>query len=263
MIRSMRLYLRLIVLQLRTAMEYRGDFWIAILGALLQQAVGLIFLITFFGVVPSLGGWPVWNVAVLHGLIMTSLGLTEMFAEGAWRLRIDVNSGSFDRVLVRPLRPALQQLSSAASIHGLGDAGLGVAMLIAGLVGSELVWHWWTVPVLIMTGLTGTVICAAVHLITNLPVFWEPAAQSAFPTMVSRMRDFAKFPLTIYPGPLRVVVMVIPYAFVSYFPALLVLGRGGPERWLGLATPAVAALTVLAAAGLWRIALNRYQGVGH
>jgi ABC-2 type transport system permease protein len=263
MVRQLRLYVRLILLQLRTTMEYRGDFWIAIVGALLQQAVGIVFLITFFGQVPALGEWTVWNVLLLHGMIMLAIGLTEMFAEGTWRIRIDVNQGTFDRILVRPLPPVLQQLSSSSSIHGLGDAGIGVAMLIVGLGGSQVAWHWWTVPVLIMATASGFVICASINLITNLPVFWEPSAQSAFPTMVARMRDFAKFPLTIYPGPLQLAVMAIPYAFVSYFPILFVLERGGPERWLGLATPLVAAATTLAAIGFWRVALNRYQGVGH
>ncbi len=263
MVRQSRLYLRLILLQLRTTMEYRGDFWIAILGALLQQAVGIVFLITFFTVVPSLGEWSVWNILLLHGMIMIAMGLTEIFAEGAWYLRGDVNEGTFDRVLVRPLPPLLQQLSCASSMHGLGDTAVGVAALVVGLGGSQLSWHWWTVPVLLLAIGCGFVICAAVNLATNLLVFWEPAAQSAFPTMVARMRDFAKFPLTIYPGPLRVVVMAIPYAFVSYFPILFVLERGGPERWLGLATPLVAAASTLAAIGFWRVALNRYQGVGH
>jgi ABC-2 type transport system permease protein len=76
--------------------------------------------------------------------------------------------------------------------------------------------------------------------------------------------DFAKFPLDIYGNVIKVLVTVVaPYAFISYFPALVLLDKETPWRWLGFASPLVTLLAVLLTSWLWRQALNRYQGVGH
>jgi hypothetical protein len=114
--RNLRLYFILQIVQLRAAVEYRADFWIGILGAMLQQAAGLVFISALFSQIPEVSGWTVWDIAILYGLAMIPKGLTEFFCDGPWMLRSKVNTGEFDRVLVRPISPALQSATAIASI---------------------------------------------------------------------------------------------------------------------------------------------------
>jgi ABC-2 type transport system permease protein len=115
-----------------------------------------------------------------------------------------------------------------------------------------------------MTILASSIMIGAINFIINMIGFWEPSAQSALPTMVALMIDFAKFPLDIYNLVIKgLVTVVVPYTFISYFPALLLLGKATPWRWLGLATPVASAIVVGFTAWLWDKALDRYQGVGH
>ena len=63
---------------------------------------------------------------------------------------------------------------------------------------------------------------------------------------------------------IRILVTVItPFAFLSYFPGLILLDKDTPWRWLGCASPVMTAIVVLSTAWLWLNALSRYQGVGH
>jgi ABC-2 type transport system permease protein len=262
--RNARLYLTLQLAQLRATVEYRADFWIGIVGAMLQQAAGLVFISALFAQIPEVEGWTVWNVAMLYGLAMVPKGITELFCDGPWMLRGKVNSGEFDRVLVRPISPALQSATAIVSIHGLGQLILGIVVLWVGVSRSDLELAWWTPPFLLITVAASAVMIGALNYVINMIGFWEPSAQSALPTMVALMVDFAKFPLDVFNLVIRgLVTVVVPYAFISYFPALLLLGRDTPWRWLGLATPLVSALVVAFTAWLWSKALNRYQGVGH
>ena len=163
-----------------------------------------------------------------------------------------------------PVSPALQSATAIVSIHGLGQLVLGLIVLWIGMSRSEITFAWWTLPFLFVTILAATVMIGALNYVINMIGFWEPSAQSALPTMIALMVDFAKFPLDVFNLVIRgLVTVVIPYAFISYFPALLLLDRDTPWRWLGLATPLVAALVVALTAWLWSKALNRYQGVGH
>lgn len=76
--------------------------------------------------------------------------------------------------------------------------------------------------------------------------------------------DFAKFPLDIFNRFIQVLVVVIaPFAFVSYFPALILFDKDSSWQWVGYLTPVVTALVVAGVARLWVIGLRRYQGVGH
>lgn len=259
----LRIYLRLQLTQLQSGMSHRGDFLVLVVGVLLQQSVSLVFLWVFFSQVDELGGWSVWDIVVLQGIVLISTGLADLVGDGSWQLRGDVNTGAFDRVLVRPLPAALQQATSRPAGHGLGHVGLGLTALILGMTRADVMITWWTIPLIIVAALSGGVIHLAINFITNMTVFWEPSASSGLPTLVGRLREFAKYPLTIYEGITRVLVTIIPYAFVGYFPTLLILDRGGPERLLGWTAPSAAALMAGIAALLWRSALRRYQGVGH
>ena len=262
--RNLRLYFTLQFVQLRAAVEYRGDFWIGIVGAMLQQAAGLVFISALFSQIPEVKGWTVWNIAMLYGLTMIPKGLTEFFCDGPWTLRAKVNSGEFDRVLVRPVSPALQSATAIVSIHGFGQILLGIVVLWLGMSRSEMAFTWWTVPFLLLTILASSIMIGAINFVINMIGFWEPSAQSALPTMVALMIDFAKFPLDIYNVVIKgFVTIVVPYAFISYFPALLLLDKDTAWRWMGLTTPLATAVVLAFTAWLWGKALSRYQGVGH
>ncbi|CAI9409210.1 ABC transporter permease [Aestuariimicrobium sp. T2.26MG-19.2B] len=260
--RHLKVYAKLQLAQPRSAMEYRGDFWIGILGALLLQSSQIVVLITFFHQVDTLGGWTMAEVMILQGLVTICLGLGEMFTDGTWALRGSVNDGTFDRILVRPMPPVLQQMAQLASIHGVGNVGLGGALLGLGLAHAPVQWRWWTPLVLLLTLLCGFVLNAALNLLVNTIAFWEPSAQSAFPTLISTLRYFASFPLDIYGRSIRLVMTwLVPFAVITYLPTSVILGL---KSWPWALTPiAAATLTALVASAVWRVGVNRYQGVGH
>lgn len=259
-----RFYFRLQLLQLRTAVEYNTDFWIGIAGATLTQVSGLIFISALFSQIPEVEGWTVWEIALLYALALIPKGLTELFCDGPWMLRMLVNSGQFDRLLVRPIPAALQTATQIASIHGLGQLVLGVVVFVMASDRTDLVWSPGKVAFLTLVVASGTVMIGAINFLVNLIAFWEPSAQSAIPTFFALIIDFAKFPLDIYNVLIRgLITVVIPYAFITYFPALVLLDKESSIRWLGYLTPFVTAVVVMVTAAIWRLGINRYQGVGH
>jgi ABC-2 type transport system permease protein len=79
-------------------------------------------------------------------------------------------------------------------------------------------------------------------------------------------RDFTGYPITIYSGLFRrTFAYAFGFAFMGYYPTLLLLGRpdplGGPA-WLGWGTPVVAAAAVGLAAAAWRVGVRHYRSTG-
>jgi ABC-2 type transport system permease protein len=259
-----RFYFRLQLMQLRTAVEYSADFWIGIVGAILTQASGLVFISALFSQVPDVEGWTAWEIALLYAMALVPKGITELFCDGPWMLRTLVNSGQFDRLLVRPVPASLQVATQIASIHGLGQTGLGIVVFVMASARLGLDWSVGKALFLAMVLVSGTVMIGAINFLVNMIAFWEPSTESSFPTLFSVMIDFAKFPLDIYSLLIRgLITVVIPYAFITYFPALVLLDNESPVRWLGYLVPLVTATVVAVTALLWRLGVNRYQGVGH
>lgn len=260
----LKFYVRLQLLQLRTTIEYNTDFWIGIAGSALTHVSGLVFISALFSQIPEVEGWTVWEIAFMYALALIPRGLAELFCDGPWMLRALVNSGEFDRLLVRPLPPALQTATRIASIHGLGQLGLGIVVFVLASRRADLDWSIGNGLFLALILISSMVMLSAINFLVNMIAFWEPSAQSAIPTFFAMMVDFAKFPLDIYNVLIRgLVTIVIPYAFITYFPALVLLHKDSSVRLLGYATPLITAIVVVVTSYLWRLGINRYQGVGH
>ena len=261
---NVRIYRTLILTQLRTMVEYRGDFWIGIAGAVLMHGAGIVFISAFFSHIPSVGGWSAWEVALLYGLVMVPYGLREMWADGVWTLRAQLNRGEFDRVLVRPLSPALQVSASLASMHGVGNVILGLIVLLTAATRVEIDWTIGKALWMVLTIVCGLVVVIAISFLANMIGFWEPGTQSAFPFFIANMAEFAKFPLDLYGWGLRfLVTALLPFGFISYYPALILLDKESDLRWLGYLTPLAPVILVAVTARLWHAGLGRYQGTGH
>jgi len=102
-----RIYGKLQLVHLRAHLEYEADFWIGIVGVVLTHGAGFVFVWAFFSSVPSIAGWGLWDTAFLYALSIIPRGLVEILCDGQWNLRMLVNRGEFDRLLVRPISPAL------------------------------------------------------------------------------------------------------------------------------------------------------------
>jgi ABC-2 type transport system permease protein len=260
----LRMYLTLQMVHLRAALSYETDFWIGVAGVTLTHGVGVIFVWALFLRVPVVAGWGVWDVAFLYALSIIPRGMTELLCDGQWRLRHLINQGEFDRLLVRPMSPALQVITQFSSIHGIGSVALGGTIMARAVAELGLAWGAGEWLLLALTLVSATVLMSAVNYATNCQGFWEPSSTSSFPFLVQNMAEFAKFPLPVYDRAVQLLLTwAVPFACVSYYPSLLLLQRPEATPWMALTAPAAAAAMIGVASLVWRRGLGRYQGVGH
>lgn len=123
-------------------------------------------------------------------------------------------------------------------------------------------WTPWTVVI----GLALFVSAGAIHLssvtITNAAAFWIPGPHPFLAITVHTFEDMVEYPLTIYGAGIRLAYTVlIPFAFITFYPASWLLGRS--SGWAGLLTPLVAIYCVWLARVVFRRGLRRYESSGH
>lgn len=264
LLHHLRIYSRLQLLHLQIYLEYEADFWVGIVGAFLRHTTGFVFIWAVFSRVPQIKGWNLWEMLCLYALSIIPLGLVEVFYDGQWRLVPLVSQGEFDRLLIRPISPALQVITQISSIHGFGSVILGIVLLGQAVTHLHLNWRGGEYIFLIATLINSAVLLGSLNFISNCWVFWDPAPNMSFPLLLQNMAEFAKYPLDIY-GKLvqTIVTWVLPFAFVSYYPGVILLGKPIEAVWLGYLAPLSGPVTVFITFIIWRKSLARYQGAGH
>src|SRR5258708_2856652 len=95
-----RVYWKAFKVSLQTQLEYRADFALRVVAALLSQAAGLSFLWVVFHQSPSIMGWEGGQVLFLFGMISMAQGLSEIFSNHIWWVPAYLISGELDRLLL-------------------------------------------------------------------------------------------------------------------------------------------------------------------
>jgi ABC-2 type transport system permease protein len=116
---------------------------------------------------------------------------------------------------------------------------------------------------LVILFVSAATIRVSINLATAASAFWVRSPWSMVPMFVHQLGEFAKYPITIYSlGVQALIVIAVPFAFVSFFPTAFLFGM---DAWSGpgLLTPLVAIYCVLFAVWIFRRGLRRYESTGH
>lgn len=261
--RILYLYWRLYSQQLKAMLEYSADFFIMIGAAALTQITGFLFLWVVFSRIPDIQGWGLWEVAFMYAAIYVSEGVGSLFFEGTWRMLRLVNLGELDRYLVRPVPVVLQIFCTGIGMNGIGNIVIGGTIIGISLSHVQMDWSLSTVLMALLLFVSAITIRIAINLAANCSSFWIRNSGNAFPIMIHNLGEFAKYPITIFSFGLQLFIsIVVPFAFVSFFPAAVLFGKE-PWSWWGWFGPLVAVCAVWLSLSLLRVGLGKYESAGN
>ena len=260
------IYVRLIGARIRSQLQYRLSFALNIVGNALVSFLDFAAILIIFHQVDALGGWSAAEVALLYAIACVSFGITDLAIGHLDLLPRMIREGEFDLVLVRPLGSLFQVVSSDFAMRRIGKAAQGAIVLGFALAHLDVAWTAGKVAMLAVAIVTGVFIYAGIWIVFSTVTFWFVDTQEVANAFSYGGNFLAQYPVNIFgPWLRRLVVFVVPIAFVAYFPALYVLGK---EDALGLPgalqflSPVVAVATLVVAALVWRTAVRHYRSVG-
>lgn len=257
------LYWRLLSQQLKAILEYQTDFFILVFAAILTQLLGIVFLKVIYTQIPDINGWIFWEVAFMYAMIYLTEGIGSLFFEGTWRIGNLINRGELDVILLRPVSPILQVVCNGVGMNGLGNIVMGSIIVVQALIYIPMQWTWDKIAITILLLVSAVVIRISINLAANCINFWLRTSRNAFPLMVHNLSDFAKYPITVFPGAVRsLITFVVPFAFISFFPASYIFNKNGLE-WMWMISPIVAAVSAAIAYGIFHLGLRSYESVGN
>jgi len=257
------LYFRLLGQQMKSILAYEADFVVLMFSAVLLQLAGFIFIWTIFQRIPDVNGWTFWQVVTMYALIFITEGVGSLFFEGTWWLGYLVWSGDFDQLLVRPASPIVQVIAGRVGFNGLGNIVTGFTLMGIAIANVPVEWTPGRALMLVILIISASAIRVALNLGTAATGFWFRNPWSMVPMFVHQLGELAKYPITIYSLAVQALVVVaIPFAFVSFFPTSFIFEVEGFSL-IGLLTPLVALYSLFMAVILFRTGLRRYESSGH
>ncbi len=264
---DLRLYRRLIGMQLRAQAQYKASLAIDIATYLTVTGMEFVALLIIFGSFPTLLGWRVGEVVLLYGLTSVSFGLAELIGAGIDGFADTIRRGDFDRVLLRPVGAFMQVIGSDFRLRRLGRTTQGViALALAPRLLPGLHWTVAKVAVAAVGVFSGAAVFVAILLLGATMCFWTVETTELTNILTYGGCTLLSYPLTIYNrGLQRFFLAVVPLAFGSFVPACYVLGRALPfglPPALAFGAPIVALVFAGLSGAAWRVGVRHYQSTG-
>ncbi|MFG3698466.1 ABC transporter permease [Micromonospora sp. NPDC047620] len=259
-------YRALLGAQARSQTAYRTSFVVDVLGNVGSTVFDVLTVLVIFGVTRELGGFTLRETLVIVGLSTCAFATADLLVGNIERLPRYVRTGLFDAVLVRPLGALPQLLLMDLPLRKVSRAIFGLAVLVVAVGSAGVQWTPARALLVVVAPLAGVVFFGAVFVATATVSFWWVDSGELANSVTYGGRDFTSYPVTVFGGWFRAVFAYgLGFAFVSYHPALALLGRADPlglPAWVGWAAPAVALVAAAGAAAAWRTGVRHYRSTG-
>lgn len=263
---SLGVYRRLVGARLRSDLQYRSSLALLVTAQVLVTTLELASIAVLFTNVEVLAGWSFLEVAFLYGLSSLAFGIADVFASQVETASKHIKAGTFDQFLIRPVGTLLQLSAMEFALRRVGRCVQPIVVLVITLATLDVDWTPGRVLLVPVALASGVAIYGAIWVLSSSVAFWAVETQEMANAFTYGGNTLASFPVDLYGAALRrIVIFVVPLAFVAYLPAAELLAKPLPfglPPGIGWAAPAVAAVLVAAAGALWRLALRHHHSTG-
>lgn len=262
----MYFYLYLIKLKLKEIATYRIAFANNILAQLFAYTVTLINLSLLLKEIEVLDGWTYHEITLLWVLNVFSYGITGLFFyKGCNRLETEIQYGTFDIYYLQPVKVfwnyMFQNINPLFVLHICFSSTLLIRTLSTLQINFTF-FKCFYFGVLLLCSVS---IQSCIMIIFATLSFKVIKANNIVNTAIYGFRNFTTYPFSIYGKGIRyLLTFFIPYAFVSYYPAMFLLNKETYiyEIILIYSEPLLAIGIVLVTVMVWKKGLKVYNGTG-
>ena len=241
---------------------------INILAVLLRESTSIWVIYLTLSRFGHINDWNMDEMFFLFSLLfLTYSGVVMLFADMRDFSQF-VRDGKFDRIMVRPQGLMIQLISSHADgTAALGHGCLGIILFVISANKVGIIWNVKNILYYIFTILGGILIQGAVFIFFSALCFYLIEVRNIKDILYWNTRKFAGYPISIFNKGIQfVMIYLVPFAFVNYFPAQYLLRKEDmaayPQIYMYIA-PFVGIVLYGAAYLFWRYSVRYYVSTGN
>ena len=260
------LYFSFARISIKENVAIRSAYWAGLVGQWLNYGVTFTTLYIVVGTFRVLAGWTPDEVIFLFALNLLSYALAaSVFFNPCTKLAGKIRSGEFDAALTKPVSPLGHEILMGFNFGYVSHITLSTGVLIFAAIRVGLMFTAFSFFIFALM-LIGCILVQASFLIAVSAFSFLFTNDNPAFELLWAMKNFTNYPLPIFPALLQILFsFVIPVAFMSFYPATVILMKGGETPFhpaLGYLSPLVGIIFFLLSIGFWNWALGKYQSTG-
>lgn len=254
--RLIRVFLKV---NIQMSLAYRADTIINILLNLMWLGWELLSLNIIFSNTTNLGGWgPAELIALLGVFRLVNTLMAGLLWPNTEKFNASVRDGSLDYTLLMPANSQFLVSFARITIWRAWDLVLAFILIVVGIrMGGDITTPLSILNFLVLT-VSGAVVIYSLWVVLIAFTFWFTKFDNNV-TILQALLDSGRYPATIYPSWLRIIVtFIVPIAVATTVPLQAL--RGDLTGWSVLLFIGVGFASFLISSQVWKAGVHRYSG---
>ena len=255
----LRVLSALFKINVQMILAYRTDTMVNILLNIVWLGWELFGLGIIFSNTSNLGGWGLGQLIALLGVFhLVNALMAALIWPNTEKFNTNVRDGSFDYILLQPVDSMFLVTFSQIVIWRIWDLALGTVLIVIGIRMTGGGVQPFNLLSFILLSATGSVILYSLWIVLIAATFWFVKFDNNV-TILQALLDTGRYPSTVYPTWLRLIVtFVIPIAVATTVPLQALRGELTPPQvllFLG-----ISGASFLVATRFWKAGIRKYSG---
>lgn len=247
-------------LNIAKQMEYRFNFILTSIIALIFSGMGPLLQYLIFTQTKGFPGWNLDQIILFQGILLIVLGLQNLlFGELQWFISNLIWRGELDRLLLKPYPPIGIILTSGFSLNSTGSILAGIVITVYSVVKLQLDIGFFQLVLFLVYIAVGLILSMALNVLFSCMVI-VLVRLGRMNEIFGFLSRFGEYPIDIYSNALKLVfTTAVPFAVWAYIPAKVLLGALDVSMVYSFVCTI---LFFLASLMLWNRCLKKYTSAG-
>ena len=256
---TLRVLSSLLKINIQMSLAYRADTIINILLNLMWLGWDLLSLSIIFNNTTTIGGWGFPELLALLGVFRL---INTMMIALVWpnteKFNQSIRDGSMDYTILQPVNSMFLVSFSRITIWRGWDLLLAIVLIGVGIHMSGDSVTPLQILTFVLLAISGVIVIYSLWIILIALTFWFTKFDNNV-TIMQALLDSGRYPVTVYPVWLRIIVTyIIPIAVATTVPLQALRGDLNLSRILIFVGIGIASFLV--ATQVWKAGLKRYSG---
>jgi ABC-2 type transport system permease protein len=256
---TLKLLSAFLKVNIQMSLAYRADTVVNILLNLMWLGWELLSLSIIFSNTETIGGWDFGELIALLGVFrLVHTLMIALIWPNTEKFNQSIRDGSMDYTLLQPVNSMFLVTFSRITIWRAWDLILAAVLIVIGINMSGDTTTPLHILSFILLTLSGAIIIYSLWIVLIALTFWFTKFDNNV-TILQALLDAGRYPVTVYPVWLRILVtFVIPIAVATTVPLQAL--RGDLTITRVLMYLAIGIVSFLVASRVWRAGLKQYSG---
>lgn len=245
-------------------MQHRASFVMSVVRNGISSFGDLLRLLLLGVAFGAMGDWSSAQIAVLYGIITVSFALANCIGASLFHFSKLIESGEFDRLMLRPCHVMTQVLGWRFDLTRFGRLSMGLIGLVWGIAAQPQPFGAAQYGMIAVCIFSGILLFLGVLLMQGATCFWTIKSTEAFNAVTYGGISMASYPLEIYQEWFKELFLyVIPLGFLNYLPCMVLFDKNMPyPQWMAYMGPVAGGLFLCAGLMLWQMGVRHYRSTG-